>query len=427
MQEDFLHYIWKFKKFDFGNAQTVSSLPVVILDSGIHNFNSGPDFFNSRIRIGEQLWAGNVEIHLRSSDWYLHNHEIDAAYDNVILHVVWEHDLEVFRNDNSVIPTLELRNLVLENCLENYRKLLLVTPKKWINCENDFPHFNDFDLDNWLERLYLERLQEKSHLIFDMLEKSGNNWEEVLFKMIAKNFGLNVNGSAFLSMAQSFDFKIMQKCGSSNFKLEALFFGQIGLLQNDTEDSYLQQLQKEYMFLRNKYKLQNTHVEAAKYFRLRPDNFPSIRLSQLASLYCKIPKLFSEIISLKTPALIYKILEVETSKYWKSHYSFGKRHSERSKKLSRSFIDLLIINTIAPLQFCYLQKTGRGDVSEILNLMEEISAEKNTIIEAFDKLRPNTAGSSLKSQALLHLKHEYCDKNACLSCNLGSKLLQGTI
>lgn len=427
MQEDFLHYLWNFKKFDLVNAKTTTGLPLVLVNPGTPNFNSGPDFFNGQIKIGEELWAGNVEIHIRSSDWYSHGHEKDKNYDNVILHVVWEEDVDIFRKDNSAIPTLELRSLVNEKTLSNYRELLLAPNDKWINCEKDFPGFEDFHLFNWQERLYLERLQVKSEGVLELLAKSGNNWEKVLFHMIARNFGLKVNGGAFQSMAQSIDFKVVQKCRDSQHSLEALFLGQAGMLEKEVEDSYFQSLRKEYKFLKRKFSLENKYVERAKFFRLRPDNFPNLRLSQLAVLYSERPHLFSDIIKLRPGSDFLKIFDVETSSYWKSHYTFEKEHTKRTKRLSGSFVDLLIINTILPLQFCYLKKTGVGDTSAILELIREIKAEKNSVIDKFNRVRPNTVTTALQSQAMLHLKKEYCDKNACLKCALGNILLQGRV
>jgi len=224
MQEDFLHYLWKHKKFDTLNLKTTQGEQITLIFVGEHNHNSGPDFFNSQLKIAEQLWAGNVEIHVKSSDWFLHNHETDKAYDNVILHVVWEHDTEIFRKDNSEISTLELKDYVDKSVLQKYQQLFSNT-NKWINCENNFAEVDDFVLDNWLERLYFERLERKSEDINQLLKTSKNNWEAVLFKMLAKNFGLKVNGESFFSLANSFDFSILRKLQTKQQNLEALFFG----------------------------------------------------------------------------------------------------------------------------------------------------------------------------------------------------------
>ncbi len=426
MQEDFLHYIWKFKKFDFGKARTIDGLPVTIINGGVANMNSGPDFFNAHLKIGEQAWAGNVEIHIKSSDWYAHHHERDPNYDNVILHVVWKDDIQIFRKDNSAIPTLELRDLVPEDTMQSYRNLLLAPNVKWINCENDFSRFEDFELNNWLERMYLEKLEKKSSLISDLLQVSGNNWEAVLFYLIAKSFGLKVNGAAFLSMAQSIDFKVVQKTGFSQPALEALFFGQSGLLDKKKEDVYFDSLVKDYAFLKRKFRIDNKCVERPKFFRLRPDNFPNIRLSQLASLYSNHPQLFSEIIKATSKKELDKILQVETSEYWKSHYTFQKSHTPKRKRITSNFLDLLIINSVVPVQFHYRQTTG-GDISGILDLINQIKSENNGVIKKYNSLRPGTATTALQSQGLLHLKNEYCDKNACLKCNMGTKLIKGSV
>lgn len=424
MKEDFLHYIWKFKKFDFTRATTVDGLPVTLIDAGTANVNSGPDFFNARLKIGEQLWAGNVEIHIKSSDWYAHHHEKDPAYDNVILHVVWEDDVAIYRSDNSNIPTLELQNLVGENTLQVYRNLLLAPNKNWINCEADFENFEEFPLRNWMERLYLERLEKKSIVIMDLLKSSGNNWEAVLFQLLAKNFGLKVNSAAFLSLSRSFDFQVVQKCRDSQFLLEALFFGQSGMLEKKLEEVYFNELKEEYKYLKIKFQLENKYVERPKYFRLRPDNFPTLRLSQLSALYHSVPHIFSRILKVTTAKELYEIFSIGPSEFWNTHYTFEKSHNYKKKNLSAGFIDLLIINTIIPVRFCFEKMNGLEDSSVLLKLLGEVKAEKNSIIDQFNKIRPGTATTAMDSQALLQMKQEYCDKNACLQCNLGTQLLR---
>lgn len=423
MQEDFLHYLWKYKKFDFTHAQTSDGQEVGLVDPGIHNHNSGPDFFNAKVRIGDQLWAGNVEIHLRASDWYFHRHETDRNYDNVILHVVWEDDIEVYRKNNSVIPSLALNGLVDRSLLHRYRELLS-TQQKWINCEKDFPSVDDFKLRHWLERVYFERLKNKSDLILEMLKASENNWEAVLFSLLAKNFGLNVNGDAFLSFARSFDFSVVQKCLTDRLKLEALFMGQAGLLEKSNSETHFENLKAEYEFLKHKYQLSNREVTSPKFFRLRPDNFPNIRLSQLASLYYRHKNLFSELIRVKEVEGIYELFDVETSDFWQTHYSFSKTHRRRSKKISRNFVDLVVINTVVPLKFCYARETGKGPEEEILNILEKVKPENNSIVEKFNRLRAYTASNAIESQALLQLKNNYCDKNKCLNCEIGAELLK---
>ena len=421
MQEDFLHYIWKHKKFQINNLKTTTGEPVLVTSVGQHNFNSGPDFFNAKLKIGEQLWAGNVEIHINSSDWFLHSHEQDKAYDNVILHVVWEDDTEVFRKDNSPIPTLQLRDFVDTSMLNNYKKLF-TKQNKWINCENDFASTDDFILNNWLERLYFERLERKSATIETLLAASKNDWEAVLFKMLTKNFGLKVNGESFFSLAQSIDFSVIRKTQSIQKVLEALLLGQAGLLEQDVEDAYYLSLVKEYQFLKQKFKIENTQVLPIQFFRLRPPNFPTIRLSQLASLYNKHQNLFSKIIELNKLEDFYELFKVTPSEFWKTHYTFQKESKVSTKTLTKSFIDLLLINTILPIKFSYAKQKGEEIDSEIIKIASSLASEKNSIIDAFNSLK-KVSKSSLESQSLIQLKTEYCDKNKCLQCAIGNSLL----
>ena len=421
MQEDFLHYLWKHKKLFKETLQTTDEQSVQIISVGQHNHNAGPDFFNSQIRIGEQLWAGTVEIHIKSSDWYLHNHEIDSAYDNVILHVVWEHDVDVFRNDNTAIPTLELQHIVSKD-LYGYYQNLFSKLSRWINCENDINTVDDFLKDNWLERLYFERLERKSKTIEALLSTSKNDWEAVLFKMLAKNFGLKVNGDAFFSMSNSFDFGIFRKQQASLLSLEALLFGQAQLLNEDKEDVYFKTLQKEYAFIKHKFQLSIQGIVKPSFFRLRPPNFPTIRLSQLANLYFKEKSLFSKIIKTNTLEEMYELLNIETSLYWQTHYNFDKESKSRRKALTKSFIDLIIINTIVPLKFSYAKQSNDSNNEILQDIVSKLKPEKNSIVKRFVTLNLETK-SALESQAVIQLKTEYCDKNKCLQCAIGSALL----
>lgn len=424
MEEDFLHYLWKFKKFDFLKAQTTSGEELQIFDSGQHNQDrSGPDFFNARIKIGEQLWAGNVEIHIKSSDWYAHNHELDPAYDNVILHVVWEHDVEVYRKNNSPIPCLELKNIAHQNALTNYQKLLGVKDIRWINCEPDFPDFTDFEINNWLERLYVERLEDKSKIIFEILEQNAFDWEAGLFCVLAKNFGLNVNGESFLSIARSIPFSVVRKINSDK-QMEALLLGQAGILADIKEEPYFQELKSEYQYIKHKFQLSQKGIFPISYFRLRPPNFPTIRLSQLAQLYTLHKNLFDRLIEENDLEKIKEIFKISASEFWNHHFTFDKYVKGQKKSLSKSFVDLLLINTWVPFKFCYLKYKGEEDFEGLFELMRQLPAEKNSITQGFNTLRKDTAQNALDSQALIQLKKQYCDKNKCLQCQLGLKLLQ---
>src|SRR5690554_4050404 len=421
MKEDFLHYVWKFQKLEGYNFKTSDGEKLHIKNQGTHNLNSGPDFFNAQIELDGQLWAGNVEIHLMSSDWYVHGHESDAAYDNVILHVVWEHDAEIFRKDGSPIPTLLLKKLVPKSTLERYQKLFS-KKKKWINCENDFADVDSFVIENWLERLYIERLQKKETVPLRELEDTKNHWEALLFRMLCKNFGLNINGESFFSIAKSVDFSAVKKCSQKQQDLEALLMGQAGLLDGEKEDGYFQVLKNDYEYLKRKFSLQNDGVITPLFFRLRPPNFPTIRFAQLAALYKKQGNLFSKIIDLKETEDFYALFDVTASEYWNTHYNFGVTSKESKKRITKSFMNLLIINTVLPIKFCYGVGQGQDASEEILKIASEIPSERNGIVDKFNTLK-NISKSAYQSQALLQLKGEYCDKNRCLQCAIGNAIV----
>lgn len=420
MQENFLHYIWKHKTFSEVDIKTTKDEPIVINHLGQHNHYAGPDFFNAQLTINGQLWAGNVEIHIKSSDWYVHNHEIDKAYDNVILHVVWEHDTEIFRKDNSEIPTLELKDYVDINLLENYQKLM--QSKSWINCESDFSEVDNFLFNNWLERLFIERLERKSEYISKLLQQSNNNWEAILFKMLLKNFGLKVNGEAFLSLANSVDYSVVRKLQNEVSEFEAMLFGQSGLLDDNVQEVYYLDLKQRYQFIQQKFKLDNQGVLPIQFFRLRPPNFPTIRLSQFANLYATEHQLFSKIIELNTPDDFYKLFKKGVTEFWKTHYTFAKVSKASRKQLTKSFIDLLIINTVIPIKFSYAKAHGQSVDDDLFKIIKQIKMESNNVVNKFLNVKP-IEKNALNSQALLELKQNYCDKNKCLQCAIGNSLI----
>lgn len=421
MKEDFLHYLWKFKKFDTLNLRTVNHEEITIINTGNYLELAGPDFFNAQIKIGNQKWAGNVEIHLKSSDWYAHNHEKDAAYENVILHVVWEHDAEIFRQNNTEIPVLVLKDYISSEIVLNYNSLTL--PKSWIFCEKQITQVGSFVFKNWQERLFFERLERKSKSIYDLLEETNQDWEAVLFCLLAKNFGLNTNGNSFLQLAKAIPFSIIRKESFELENLEALFFGSAGLLDSDKEDVYFKDLKFRYFYLLHKYQLEKVYIEPIQFFKHRPDNFPTIRLSQLANLYHEHQNLFSKVIELKSIAGIYKLLNSSAGLYWQNHYQFDKESPKKRKTLSNSFIDLLVINTIIPLQFAYSKTRGESVSEDLISILDEISPEKNSIIEKFKSFGIKSA-NAFDTQSLLQLKKEYCDVNGCLKCAVGMELLK---
>ncbi|NEV93918.1 DUF2851 family protein [Psychroflexus sp. YR1-1] len=425
MQEAFLHSLWKYKKLNMTQLKTTRGEELQILHTGLHNeTESGPDFFKAEIQLDGQHWVGNLEIHLRSSDWYAHHHETDPAYDNVILHVVWEDDMSVFRKDETEIPCLELKHYISHSQLEAYHDLFENSADKWINCETHFAEVEDFKLTHWLERLYIERLQEKNQLILNLLKVSSNNWDEVCFKLMAKAFGLNVNGEVFLQMSSAAGFSVFQKSFQNPVQLEALCFGLCGMLPAESEEAYVRTLQKEFDFLRQKFQLKLPVAGQVKYFRLRPDNFPSIRLSQFCNLYSERPQVFAQLIQCKTKTGLYDLLEAKATGYWETHYNFGRESKSKLKKISRSFKDLLIINTILPLKFAFESYKGQLDFEEsIYPIISSLKPEMNRITKGYESLKSELAKSALESQALIQLKTKYCDMNRCLNCQVGLELL----
>jgi len=421
MKEDFLHYLWQYQKFDFSNLKTTKEEVITVINSGQYHQLAGPDFFNAQITIANQKWAGNVEIHIHSSDWYLHHHENDDNYNNVILHVVWHYDTPIYRKDNSEIPVLELKNYVSENDLHKYQELL--TPKSWIFCEKQIATVDKFVLCNWQERLFIERLERKSIFISQLLQETENDWETVLFCLLTKNFGLNTNGDSFFKIAKSIPFSIIRKEAMDVNLLEALFFGQANMIPIDVQDTYPRDLQSQYDYLKLKYKLQRPFLTPIQFFKHRPDNFPTIRLAQLSMLYHLQRNLFTAISKVNSTAAIYRIFDVGVSDYWISHYNFDKVSQRKEKILSKSFIDLVIINTVIPIQFAFAKSQGQDISENLMNLINAIAPENNAIVDKF-KSFGITSQSAFETQSLLELKNEYCNVKKCLQCAIGIELIK---
>ena len=420
MQEDFLHYVWLHKKFALESLYTTQNQSIVIKSVGQPNCNSGPDFFNAQIYIDDQLWVGTVEIHVQSSDWYVHHHEKNPAYDNVILHVVWTHTTEVFRADNSVVPTLVLEPFVHLQLLKNYTALKK-NEDQWIPCATQFSTVSDFEISNWLERLYVERLEHKFKPIQIQLLKTNQDWEAVMFWQLARAFGAKVNAEEFWQLAKSFPFSVFRKIQNNPLYMEALLFGQSGLLDDDVEGPYFRDLVITYQFLKQKYELTKLELFSLKFFRLRPPNFPTIRLSQLVQLYHKNTHLFSKLMQANTYDKLQQILICETSDFWRSHYTFKNTSIEKTKRISKSFADLLIINAVLPMMYAYRLFKG-VDQDAIISIIKTIPSEKNNIVNAYNRLKP-IAKTALDSQALIQLKSNYCTQVKCVQCGIGSALL----
>ena len=421
--EAILHYVWKFKLFNILHLQTEDQEDIQILSVGTHNLDSGPDFYNSKIKIGETIWVGNVEIHIKSSDWQRHQHQKDKAYDNVILHVVWEADTHIYRTDGTIIPTLELKNRVDNKIITNYDQLK--HNNYWIPCEPQLAAVDDFTKQQCLDRMCLERMEEKSQNISQLYQQLKGSWEDTFYMIMAKSFGFKVNSLPFELLAKNLSQLILAKHKDQALQIEALIFGVSGLLNRTFIDDYPKALKKEYQFLKSKYNFNEVGVELWKFSKTRPDNFPTIRLSQFAALILNVQHLFSKMIAvndLKDFYLFFKNLPVNS--YWEQHFLFDKAVEKKSTNLGKLSIDILLINAVVPLLFFYGQEIGKSKYTEqAIELLEFIKPEQNVIIKGFE-IRGLKAKQAFDSQALLQLKKYFCDHKKCLNCGIGLKILK---
>lgn len=420
MKEALLHYIWQYRQYAALKLKTKCGQSIQVLKTGIHNTHAGPDFEYAHICIGNTKWAGSVEVHLKSSDWNKHKHQNDAAYNNVILHVVWEDDTSIQNQLGEQIPTLELKNLVSEKLLSKYE--LLMQHKAWIPCENFIGDTEQTHLHCFLDRLLIERLQEKSLDIKKVLEDNKNDWEETFYQFFCRSLGLQVNAEPMFQLAQLLPQKILAKHSPNLFQLEALLFGVGGFLQESKEE-YSRQLLKEFEFLKHKYKLQEINLSQWKFLRLRPASFPTIRLSQLANLIHQHSRMFSKVLEATSIKELEQLFETQTSDYWQKHYRFGVESEKRRKSIGKQLVHNIVINTVSPFYILYSKAKNKNVYQQkALSFLSVMKPEKNTIIRQFESLDVS-ASSAAQSQALLQLKKHYCGAKKCLQCVVGVQML----
>ena len=425
MKEDLLQYAWRMQQFDARNLQSTDGQTIQIQSFGQHNTDAGPDFTEARIRIGDTLWAGNVEMHLKASDWLQHRHQDDPAYDNVILHVVLENDQVIFRSNGKPIPCLELKSRIPAQLAANYQRLLQM--EGWIPCERQLQDVPSMTRKLWLDRLLVERLEQKTVVIEQALERNQYHWEESFFQQLAKGFGLRINAEPFEMLARSLPLLTLLKHKHSLLQLEALLFGQAGMLEVDFADAYPQQLKKEFQFLKAKYALRPIPFSSWKFARLRPAAFPTIRIAQLAALIYQTDHLFSKILAAKHIKELENTFVLKLSNYWRTHYRFDKLSARRQKRLGTSTIHLLIINVISPFIFLYGKHKGEERYQEqALHLLEQLPPEQNKVIKNWSAVGI-VPESAYQSQALLQLKKHYCTTRRCLSCSIGNSILKRNV
>lgn len=429
--EALLHYVWKHRIFPLEPLRTTSGEAVEVIDPGLHNHNAGPDFFNAKVRIGGTLWVGNVEVHLRSSDWLRHGHTGDAAYNNVVLHVVEEADDEVVTADGKQLPQLQLP--IPDSVRENYTQLCRTDD--YPRCWPIVPQLQRLTVHSWMSALLAERLQERAGRCLERLQATEGDWERVLFITLARNFGFGINGDAFEAWAKRFPLYAAAKHRDDAFQLEALFLGTAGLLQHEAippsardaaeQDDYLLRLRKEYSYLQHKFQLAAPmEAKSWHYLRLRPQNFPHLRLVQLAQLYYRQTAGLSALLHATAREALHAAFETSVPPYWQTHYLFGMPSARSEKRLSAGSRDLLIINTVCPILFAHGQAHNNEDEQEhAVALLEQLQPEKNFIIRQWQQCGL-TVETAADSQALIQLKRVYCDRHDCLRCRFGYEYLK---
>jgi hypothetical protein len=430
MTEDYLHYTWQYRLFNKPELHTQSGERLVIIQPGIYNRHGGPDFLDARLKIGDKTWVGHVEIHLKASDWNRHGHDGDAHYDNVILHVVYRPDREIFLHQPGDLPVFDLSGYLIGNQWEKYQ--IWLKNKAWIPCDPAIREVDTLTVTNWKDRLITERLEAKSNEFLLLLNETDGDWSEVLYQKLARNFGFKVNGDAMERLAQSIPLRILARHRSDPFQIEAMLFGQAGFLTEIFTDDYPADLQKEYLFLAKKYDLKPINHSAWNFGKLRPANFPTIRIAQFAALICQAEHLFSKLILIDDVSEIPPLFQIATHDYWGVHYRFDTKStksqdmpSRMGLRLGQDAIQNILVNTVAVMLFSYGKfKSEYNQIDKSLKLLEICDSEDNRIIRNWlsSGLKISHAGDS---QALLQLFNAYCSQKRCLQCQIGLKLLKG--
>ncbi len=424
MDEQFLHYLWQFQQFNKINLQTTAGEPITVFKTGFLNTNAGPDFTDARLQIGEIEWVGSIEVHIKSSDWNLHNHQSDKSYENVILHVVWEYNRPILRQDGSEIPTLELRGLTDNSLRNKYRNL--VENQSKILCESQFSGISALSKVLMLDKVLTRRLEEKAKLVDKLLVQNNGDWEETTYQLLAKNFGFKLNSEPFLRLAKQTPLKILQKQRDNLIQIEALLFGQSGLLNDSSDDDYSKKLWTEYQFLCKKYSLHCSQVSAHewKFLRTRPTNFPTVRIAQFAQLLYSRKGFFSRLIQIESAQELNEFFKINQSVYWQSHYNFGKESSVKMVGLGNDSIENLIINSAIPLMVAYAQSVdNQALIEKAIRFLESIKAERNSITQIWESLGVDLK-TAYESQGYIELYNNYCSQKKCLQCNIGIEILK---
>lgn len=419
--EKLMQYVWKHRLWRSEDMVTNTGKKVRVVDPGLLNTDAGPDFFNAKIEIDGHMWVGNVEMHYRATDWKRHRHDSDKAYDSVILHVVAKDDAPVRRTNGELIPQLVLE--VSPQFNADYASLVGATIE--VPCATKIKQVPHLTIVEWVEGLAFERLHGKVERIHQLLDSFNGSWEDVCYVTLARNFGFGINNDAFERLARRTPLRLLGKHSDSVLQIEALLFGQAGMLDAPKPgmDSYYNQLCTEYAFLSNKFQLTPMEKESWKLFRIRPQNFPYRRIAMLAQFIEGGFRMMNRILDAEGEKEMRALFEVELSGYWTKHYTFGKPNERATATLSRSSIDIILINTVAPLLYAYGELTGNYEMTDkAIKLLEDLRAESNSIVSHFVAYGIDCP-DALTSQALVQLKREYCDARKCIYCKIGHHLL----
>lgn len=419
--EAFLHYLWQYRLINFKNLRTDNGLEIEVVTPGQYNSGAGPDFFNARLRIDGTLWAGNVEIHIHASDWKRHNHHNDDSYDSCILHVVYENDSATMRMNGTSIPAIEIKNKFPSWLWDNYLKL--IGTRGWISCQHRIMETDDSTWSTTIDRMIYERLEHRQKQILIALNGNKGDWEECFYQHLSRNFGFQLNALPFEMLARSLPLRIIRKERDCITDIEALLFGQAGMLNDTFNEEYPIQLQDVYRHLSNKYSLRSNSFSTWKLLRLRPVNFPALRISQLSALMFRHPIIFGEITSAKSLDNIISVFKVQSSEYWNTHYHFNNSSSYKNKKLGTDSINNILINTCIPFIYTWGKYIGDLEVSErALSFLKQLPAEDNHLLKRWREVGVKVQ-SAVDSQALIQLKMMHCSEKKCLTCSIGKSLI----
>lgn len=425
MEEAFLHFIWKFQPFNTRDLLTESGQKILVLQPGSANIDAGPDFKNAKIQIGEIIWNGSVEIHIQAKDWYNHKHHQDEASNNVVLHVVWKNDASIERKDNTVIPTLELKNLVDQHPRLNYKQLF--EPGEEILCRRFTHKIKPITVLSMKDKVLAQRLESKSEKIFREIALTNYDWEEITWRVLCRNFGFKTNAHPFYELGKSMPLKILKKEAHSQETVEGLLFGQAGFLEEEYDDPYFLALKNEYTFGLKKHSLERwLDLHQWKFLRLRPANFPTIRIAQLAALVSSQENLLSFFIHYRSIKELLEGLKTSQSSYWQKHYLFGKPTKSTIGKLGVSSVDNILINRVTPLLLAYGIHKDMDEMKErALELLASVKAVKNSITNKWMALSMEIK-SAFDSQAIIEFNNEYCMRKRCLSCSIGTDVIRSS-